>query len=833
VQIVTRSGTNQFNGTLFEYFRNDALDANDWFANSRGLKRPALRQNDFGGVLGGPLYLPRFGEGGPSFYSGKNRTFFFFSYEGLRLRQPLTRITDVPTLCLRGLGSCGAGQGAVPAAIQSYLNAFPLPNGPDRIVGGVPNGLAEFAASYSNPSTLNATSVRIDHTFNDRLTLFGRYNYAPSSIDQRGGQFVDSLSTVAQTRLSTQTLTLGSTQSLTPRISNDLRFNYSKSKSGAFRVLDNFGGAVPPSDSLLFPSFTSSEDSAFVFLIDNGTGASFRAGKALEHVQDQVNIVNNLSFVTGTHQWKFGIDYRRIAPINGARTYQQTAEALTAASLLTGRVSFVSILQQQPNLGLIFHNLSAYGQDTWKIAPRLTLTYGVRWEVNPPPSVKNAEPPFAVTGIDSAATLALAPRGAPLYETTYNNFAPRAGLAFQLSQKQGFETVLRGGVGIFYDLGNAAAGNILNSWPNTTSKSLSSALLPLDEASARPTPFTTTTPVTSVFLGVDPDLKLPRTYQWNFALEQSLGASQTVSASYVAAVGRRLIRQESLFAPNANFRSIVSLIKDTATSDYHGMQLQFQRRLSRGLQVLSSYTWSHSIDEASGDWSAQGNDRVRGSSDFDIRHSFSSAITYNIPTLFSNAIGRAVLGGWSLDAIVVARSATPVNVIARTQFQPGLDFLNVRPNLIQGVPLYLDDPTAPGGRRINNTVPTAAQVASAGCAPITPTNARGPFCTPPVGQQGNLGRNALRGFSVWQADLALRRQFNFTERLKLQFRVEFFNVLNHPNFANPNGTLSQATFGQSTSMFGSSLSGTGGAGLNPLYQVGGPRSTQLAVKIQF
>jgi len=789
VQIVTRSGTNQFSGTLFEYFRNDALDASDWFANSRGLPKPAIRQNDFGGVLGGPIV--------------KNRAFFFFSYEGLRLRQPLFRITDVPSLSARQ---------AAPAQIRPYLNAFPVPNGPERVVGGVPNGLAEFAASFSNPTTLDATSIRVDHNFNDRVTLFGRYNYAPSGIDQRGGVFADSLSSVAQTRFRTQTLTLGSTQTLTPRFSNDLRFNYSNTRSSAFPTLDNFGGAVPPSNSLLFPSFVSPEDALFGFNIFGGTRTFLRAGKVQEHTQNQFNIVDNLSFVAGSHQLKFGIDYRRIAPINGARTYQQLIQSSSVAPLLAGRAQLASILQFQSNLGLVFDNFSAYGQDTWKITPRLTLTYGLRWEVNPTPSVRNGEAPFAVSGFDNLATLTLASRGTPLYKTAYNNFAPRLGLAYQLSQKQGRETLLRGGLGIFYDLGNAATGSILAGFPYRTDKSLSNVPFPLDEASARPAPFTTGLPVTTGFVGFDPNLKLPRTYQWNVAVEQSFGSNQTVSASYVAAVGRHLIRQDALFAPNPNFKSSVLLIRDTATSDYHAMQIQFQRRLSRGLQALASYTWSHSIDEASGDSQPQGYDRGRGSSDFDIRHSFSSAVTYNIPTLSANAFSRAALGRWSLDTIMIARSAAPMNVIAGLNILPGGDLVNIKPNLIQGVPLYIDDPLVAGGRRIN----------------------RAAFSTPLAGQQGNLGRNALRGFSVWQADLALRRQVNLTERLKLQLKAELFNIFNHPNFANPNGDLSQpATFGQSTQMFGRSLSSSASAGLSPLYQIGGARSIQLAVKIQF
>ena len=157
VSVVTRSGTNDFHGSLFEYFRNEALDANDWFANSRNLKKPPLRQSDFGGVVGGPIL--------------KNQTFFFFSYEGLRLRQPQVSILSVPNANTR--------QSAAPQ-LQPFLLAFPIANGKD-----FGNGFAEFASSYGNPSSLDATSIRIDHISNSNLTLFGRYNHAPSKIEAR------------------------------------------------------------------------------------------------------------------------------------------------------------------------------------------------------------------------------------------------------------------------------------------------------------------------------------------------------------------------------------------------------------------------------------------------------------------------------------------------------------------------------------------------------------------------------------------------------------------------------------------------------------------------
>ncbi len=304
VSIVTRSGTNEFHGTLFEYFRNNALEANDWFANSRRQPKPALRQNDFGGVLGGPLYLPSFGEDGPSFYSGKDRTFFFFSYEGLRLRLPQTQVTLVPSVASR--------QAAVPQ-MQPFLNAYPVPNGPTFA-----DGFAEFSASYSDPLNLNATSIRIDHTFNNRLTLFGRYNHAPSETTQRGSSDTNaSVNTLSVSRFKAQTLTIGSTQSFTPKVNNEVRANYTQSEGGGFFLIDDLGGAVPPADSHLFPPFAIPENSQIFFQLTGGK--NLIVGRNVDNLQRQINLVDNVSVITGAHQLKFGVDYRLLLPVYSPR----------------------------------------------------------------------------------------------------------------------------------------------------------------------------------------------------------------------------------------------------------------------------------------------------------------------------------------------------------------------------------------------------------------------------------------------------------------------------------------------------------------------------------
>ena len=808
VQILTRSGTNDFHGSVFDYVRNDKFDANDWFNNARRLPKPPTRQNDFGGVLGGPILLPRFGEGGHQpRYNGRNRTFFFFSYEGLRLRLPQSASSLVPSVAARL---------AAPAAIQPFLNAFPIPNGATQA-----NGFAVFNSSFSNPATLNATSIRIDHTFNDKLTFFGRYNYAPSETIQRGVS--SSLNTVNAIKSRTQTLTFGSTFAVTSQISNDFRANWSRTNGGSFFFLDTFGGAVNPSDSVLFPSFTSRKDAQFNFRVTGSASSNFSVGSVADNLQQQINLVDNLSIVAGAHQLKFGADYRRLAPVFGPFNYLQTAQFTGIAGALTGKASRVSFRALVGPLIPVFTNLSLFGQDTWKSTRRLTLTYGLRWEYNPPPSDKNGNDPFAVTQIDDLATLALAPRGTPLWKATHNNFAPRFGLAYQLSQRPGRETVLRGGVGIFYDLGTGQAANAFSAvFPFAASKFLFNVPFPLTPAQAASPPFSLNAPF-GAFIAFDPKLRLPRTYQWNFSVEQSLGTNQSVSASYVAAVGRRLLRQVSVESPNPSFQQLL-ITRNDATSDYHALQVQFNRRLSRRLQALVSYTWSHSIDIASNDSSLlePPNQRVdpkgdRGPSDFDVRHAFTGALTYDLPTPSVGRIGKVVLGNWSIDSNVISRSATPVNVIysAFTSFGT----YNLRPDLIQGKPLYISDPSVPRSRRFN---PAA-------------------FTIPFTERQGTFGRNALRGFPVYQVDFAVRRQFNFTERTSLQLKGEFFNIFNHPNFGDPDGTLDffsgllpNPSFGLSTAMLGRSL-GSGGlsGGFNPLYQVGGPRSIQLSLKLKF
>jgi hypothetical protein len=831
ISIVTRSGTNQFHGTAFDYFRNDALDANDWFngfTNHPPLPKAKERQNDFGGTFSGPVV--------------KGKTFLFLSYEGLRLRLPQTSLTLVPDTSPLDPFS---RQFAEPA-LGPYMNAFPLPNGPEVLLSGNHQGIAQFDASYSNPGTLDAYSFRVDHKWNDTLNLFGRYDYSPSKLSQRGGGGT-SLNTVLPTTTTTQTATVGATWAISPVVANDFRFNYSSTDASTSSQLDSFGGAVPLG-TLPFPTSFTARNAEFQFSVSAlGNNPALLAGAAGHNLQRQLNILNSVSVQKGSHSLKFGVDYRRLSPRSESASYVQDSFFQDVPSAETGTTSF-NLTQSSLPVTFLFRDLGVFAQDTWHIGPRITITYGLRWDVNFVPSTLSGPDFNAVTGfnLSDLSNLALLPLGTPPYKTKWGNLAPRIGLAYQVPGSQRWQTVLRGGVGVFYDLATSEAGNTLlaQAYP-FGSLATPVSNFPLTPAAAMPPPIAPpNASCCGSLVAFDPNLKLPYTLQWNVAIEQALGKQQTLSASYVGAAGRRLIQTADITTPNLNLFA-AELITNAGTSDYNALQLQFQRRLSRGLQVLASYSWSHSIDTASAGSLGSGSNALsalnsninRGSSDFDVRNEFSIALTYDMPTPKGNAFANAILRGWSTENIIQARSAPPVDVSYNPfSFSGSINgFLaDVRPDVVAGQALYLIGPQYPGGKAFNPAAFTSPPLTPAGCVPEVDFP-----CAPT--RQGDLPRNALRGFGAAQWDFAVHRDFPIHESVKLQFRAEMFNLLNHSNFGPPVGNLGSPSainqqFGQSTQMLGRSLAGAAGLGsgaFDPLYQLGGPRSIQLGLKLSF
>jgi hypothetical protein len=323
---------------------------------------------------------------------------------------------------------------------------------------------------------------------------------------------------------------------------------------------------------------------------------------------------------------------------------------------------------------------------------------------------------------------------------------------------------------------------------------------------------------------MDPNLRLPYTIQWNAAWQQSLGPSQSVTGSYVGAAGRRLLIEQEFFQQVADFPNsdlAILIQRPVGRSTYHALQLQFQRRVQRGVLALASYTLARSQDNGSFATSnlASTKDLLAkewGPSDFDVRHQLSGAVTIDLPSGGTSALGKALLANWSVDTLLRIQSAQPVTPIAGFSQLPGGVLYNTRPDLVPGQPLYIYDPTLPGGRRFNPaafTMPPPCQA-----------------CVSGANKQGSFPRNGLRGFPASQVDLALRREFKLGERVRMQLRGELFNLFNHPNFGGVDSLLQDGiNFGQPNSMLNRSL----GSGLNALYEMGGPRSGQLSLKVSF
>lgn len=788
VALTTRSGTNAFHGGIFEYFRNNVFDANDWFANRTGKAQAPERHNDFGGFFAGPLH--------------RDKTFFFASYEGARLRLPSIGVVTVPSAYALSIAS---------PALAPFLQAFPKPDS-SAITPGVYR--APFTAIYSDRALLNAGSIRIDRSLNSRFSLFGRYNEAPSERAQRSL----ARNSVETSDVNTRTVTIGANMGLTSTIWNTLRANYSMQSANTIFSLDSFGGAVPLDPSLILGSLPTADSRGTFTTADLATNNGFYTfGPQAKNSATQMNFVDDLAVPVGPHQLKYGADYRGIFTNTAPPSRAVTAVGLSVQSFLATGQALVALGFANAHANLLTQSLSLYGQDNWQVTPNLALTYGLRWEWSPAPSARGNTTLASWTNTQSPAQLALAPSGTSLWSTTYTNFAPRIGAAYRLSRRGDF--VLRVGWGLYYDLGVGNSANLATAFPNQTIRQSLFVQLPVTNVASLFAPLSVQPPYTGQIYAISPNLKLPRSYQWNVAVEKSFG-TQVVTATYAAQLGRDLLRNEGLATPNSNFDpgSSVFLTTNQATSDYESLQLQFRRPLATRLQMLLNYTWSHSLDNQSDDTVSAVSGTIisaandRGSSSFDIRHSFSGALTYAIPSSVKYRPLSLVTRGWSLDTVIVARTGFPFNATI-SDFTLGLGTPS-RPDLVPGQSFWINNPAAPGGKSLN---------------PLA-------FALPSTVRQGNEGRTDIPGFGLAEMDLSLGRKFNIRERYNLQFRADAFNLLNHPNFTNPTAAFSFASGplqSQTQALQSSQMLNFGLGGLNPLFAEGGPRSLQLSMRLNF
>jgi hypothetical protein len=659
---------------------------------------------------------------------------------------------------------------------------------------------------------LNSSSIRVDHTIGNKLTIFGRYADTPSNSTT----YSSAVEQILQSR--TQSATLGITYDITAHQSNDFRFNFTRNSGHTANVSTNLGGAtpfnlgdIPGPNGGGFPQNNS--NLYVIFLFSGFPSINLENFPVTQH---SFNVTDTYVRVAGRHAIKAGIDWRNLNttlysenPIEEV-AYLNESQVLQNAPAIAYAETFASsdVSANKPQ----YRNFSAFLPDEWRITPRLSLSSGLRWDINPAPTNADGPVPYTVTEVADLATTQLAPRGTSLWRTDWLGFAPRIGTAYQIHSSSNHNTVVRAGFGVFFDTGNVQGSQGYNGIGFSSSASISSASFPLTSSQLTLPPPSVSAPYSGTIYGFDPNLRLPYTLQYNLALEQELSKHDTLTVGYVGSGARKLLTGfeyspsalgNTAFSPGAT----LYLTQGRASSGYSSLQVKYQRALHRGLQTLVSYTWSHSIDDASSNFGVF--TLLRARSDFDIRHNLQAAVTYLTPRLNSLPRIAPLLNDWGFDFRLQARTALPVNLIGNEALDPGTGaLLEYQPDRVPGQPLYQYGSAYPGGRIINYNA----------------------FELTPDGIQGDLPRNFASGFSLIQLDAAIRRDIPIRDLLHLQLRAEAFNVFNHPAFGPIYNFLSY----YGPDQFGHAYNTANSQGnLNSLYQPGGPRSLQISLRASF
>ncbi len=812
----SRSGTNQYHGSLYDYLRNSVFDSNNWFNDYTNPITPvaAERQNDFGGTLGGPLSIPHL-------YSGKDHAFFFFAYEGLRLDQPQpvtiywvpsngTYTSDPDTDKNSNLRKYAS------AALQPIMNSFPLPNcntgiSPQCIDYGSQGG-SPYISSPQSSGEINAVSARVDYQLFSSMRLFVRYADTTSDSDKVANNGPFSQHQPGRTRA----YLLGADNAFGDSISNELRLQYSPTVTANVYNPIQLGGAGVPYDFFQAQGLMGQGELIFETKLPKTSQIDQQNYGTLQH---QENPSDTLTWTYKKHLFKFGASYLQSTNYQNRGSLAKKLDIhsyyTSASAILNNKTSTYTIEDQPLRQDQTNRMMGFFAQDEWHALPRLSLSLGLRWDINPAPRFSGG-PVYGYTGeITDPLSLGLSAANAPLHPTDYKNISPRVGMAYAIHNTSGHELVLRAGAGVFSSL-----MSFYNFVPVGTSQTvtLTGSAYPLNIGGGNIIPALPNPPLAPYSFAGYPDHNLtpPKTIQWNFTLEQALGGKQSLTMGYVAALGLDLEteRQYSMKKLNPNLGTL-QLYGNGPGSSYHSLQVKYQRQMLHGFQALASYTWSHAIDSKSDDTGSTFNIQ-RGNSDHDIRHNFTVAAVYNLPTNYQSRFERAILGRWTADVIAVARTAFPytpagpdsIDPVSGAEVTGELDWNGQNP--------YVYKHGIPGGKQLN---PTVFSITSSSLG------------------IGTMPRNMLRAFGEAQANVAIQRDFQLFEGAMLQFRGEAFNLTNHPSFGaldtdcgptTAGATCNNETMGQATNTLNNGL-----GGLSSLYQQGGPRSLQFMLKLQF
>ncbi len=841
VNIVTKSGTNDFHGSLFEFFRNNKLDARNFF-NPKPDPQTQFRNNQFGGAIGGPIK--------------RNQTFFYFAYEGQRERVGLNSTARVPDP--REIAALGGPTNPVIARLLAR-NPWPAPNRPLPLFdnSGQPNLFVTTPASNDVDSLI----AKIDHSFNKDNQLTGRYFYGTSDqsfpLAILAGNILPGYNTVTPTKV--HLVSISYLKILSSTKVNELRFGFNRFKEGFFPQDSDFD----PRSIGLNTGITSEQDFGLpqIRIHDDLGIANVGATLSVPRARTDVNyqLIDNFSWKLARHDLKFGYEFRRTTVDQFFDAgYRGRLDFGSLADFLSGTLSGGRAARGNSSRFTSQNSHAGYVQDTFRWHPEFTLNLGLRWDYfgvidEKNDLLSNFDP---VRGLVQVGSPGL-PR---LYDRDWNNFSPRLGLAWNVHGNG--KTVLRAGWGLFYDafsqdfFAGQLPFNTFNPGPAFNPVGPSPILFSFSTVDT----IQNNVPIFTDFLdsdvfAVDSNLRTPYVQNYNLNIQRELFRNGVLEVGYVGSHGTKLFRYRDInqplnpsvssarpfdngpFAPSGGTFFYVNQLETTAISNYNALQTSFSVRDRRGFSAQANYTWSHSIDNAS-----DGQDYVanatqpdnshctkceKANSNFDNRHRFVVAATYALPN-FSKS--HPHLGnGWQLNTIVTISSGNPFHLTLFDDYNNTGEFFP-RPDLI-------GDPyagTHAPDQFINLTafkVPCTLDPAGDGSAAS---------CIPGTWHFGSLGRNALRGPGYHNVDFSIFKDTKLTEKLRLQFRAEVFNIFNHPNFSNPllpsfaadmTSSIDPVT-GRGTGFLPITVTPDVGIG-NPFMGGGGPRNVQLAMKFIF
>jgi hypothetical protein len=831
VDIATKSGSNQIHGVLYEYLRNNDLDAKNFFDRPGPI--PGYKRNQYGASAGGPIK--------------QNKTFYFGNFEQARIRQGITKVATEPTTAMKGgdfselstkifdpnslhmangalvrdpFANNMIPSGQVSPVGQAVLALYPAPNGP-----GTSPANALYTSSPTKVDDFDQFTGRVDHRFDDRNSLFGRYSFSKENRFDTFDSFCASANNVPGFGCNTlnggQQAVADYIRLLGPNKVNEARVSFTRVRGGIFQ--QNEGNDVS-SHLGIAGTGRSSIDFGVPVIVPTGYD---RLGEATNLPQDRhdntYEFADSLSWTSGRHALKFGAEIRRFQenflfdssargainfnPFYTAQVSTTSAGVVNAvtgtgnaiADLLLGFPFTASVSRSFAGInantvaGLRQTSTNLFAQDDFRVLPNLTLNLGLRWEYNAPTIDKynhlaTFDPNFA-TSTPLPYLRISTPQTPNIYDSSKRAFAPRLGFAWTPA---GPKTVIRGGYGLFWDI--KILNVILNSnltAPFLTGYTFNQSTNGLPNIALANPYGGTGSPAVPNASWVENPFRDGYVQQWNFNVQREIRPSLGLTVGYVGSKGTHLDHAYDYNepAPTASFTqalrkypvyAAINVRSPSASSIYHAMQLSLEKRFSGGLSFLAGYTFSKAIDDASL-WNGAVVDVTnfrleRGLATFDTRHRFIASYTYDLPYGRGRRFGgasapvvNAMLGGWQTNGIVTLQSGNPLD--PTTGLQLSGTQTGTRPDVGCNPNAFHHDP---------------AEWFNIAC-----------FSDNFLGRYGTAGRDIIIGAPTHDFDFAMLKRFGLgKEERYLQFRSEFFNVFNHPNFDNPSVTETSSTFGK-------------------------------------